>query len=255
MTSINCLKLLAIGFCGASVALSTGFSASAQAQTSNDSGISSQQLAQGAPSIIDIAMSAGAFDTLVAALKAADLVDALSGDGPLTVFAPTDDAFSALPNGVLDALLQPENKDLLTQILVYHVVEGGVLSSDLSTGDVETMGGDLMVDVSSNGVMVNQAKVLRADIQGSNGVIHVIDQVLVPEAVGTELASRLSAAAEPMAGEDMSGTMTDDMANDMAGMESGATMAEPMSTVEAGMETREEPEFSAPAPQPVRGLW
>jgi len=242
-SSLQRLKLIAIGFCGAAVALSAGFAPVSQAQMTEDAAAPAERLAQGAPSIVDIATSAGAFDTLVAALQAADLVDALSGEGPLTVFAPIDEAFAALPDGVLDALLEPSNKDLLTQILTYHVVEGGVLSSDLSTGDVTTLGGDVMVDVSDSGVKVNEAQVLRADVQGSNGVIHVIDQVLVPEAVATELANRL-AAADDMAGDDMSAE---------------TPMSEPMTSVEASMaeDEMEEPEFSEPAPvsQPVRGLW
>ncbi len=258
-SSLNGLKFLAISLCGASIALGTGLSSASHAQIeATAAGAVTEQVAQGAPSIVDIATSAGAFDTLVTALQAADLVDALSGEGPLTVFAPIDEAFDALPAGVLDALLEPENKDLLTQVLVYHVVEGGVLSSDLSTGDVETLAGNLMVDVSTDGVMVNDAQVLRADVQGSNGVIHVIDQVLVPESVATELANRLAADdAEPMAADDMA-------ADDMAIAESDAAVfeavepVEPAATAEAPMldNAVEEPEFSStPVSEPVRGLW
>lgn len=276
-SSLKNLKLLAISFCGASIALGAGFSSASQAQMADEAIAPTVQVAQGAPSIVDIAVNAGAFDTLVAALEAADLVEALSGEGPLTVFAPIDEAFAALPDGVLDALLKPENKDLLTQVLVYHVVEGGVLSSDLSTGDVATLSGDLMVDVSDDGVKVNDAKVLRADVQGSNGVIHVIDQVLVPDAVATELADRLAAGdAEPMGDEMASDDMaSDDMASDemaademaaddMADAASEAAALEPVApvepaaTAEAPMMTEmEEAEFSEPAPvsEPVRGLW
>jgi len=255
-SSLKGLKLLAIVFRGASIALGTGLASVSQAQTeAAEATATTEQVAQ-LPSIVDIATSAGAFDTLVAALQAADLVDALSGEGPLTVFAPIDEAFEALPSGVLEALLEPENKDLLTQVLVYHVVEGGVLSSDLSTGDVATLAGDLMVDVSDDGVKVNDAQVLRADVQGSNGVIHVIDQVLVPEAVATELAERLAAAdAEPMADDEM---MADD---DMVDAEAEAAVLEPVTPVEPATAAEapmvEEPEFSQPAPvaEPVRGLW
>ncbi len=268
-SSLNGLKFLAISLCGASIALGTGLSSASHAQIeATEAGAVTEQVAQGAPSIVDIATSAGAFDTLVTALQAADLVDALSGEGPLTVFAPIDEAFDALPAGVLEALLEPENKDLLTQVLVYHVVEGGVLSSDLSTGDVETLAGNLMVDVSTDGVMVNDAQVLRADVQGSNGVIHVIDQVLVPESVATELANRLAADdAEPMAADDMvaDDMAADDMAaDDMAAAESEAAVfqavepIEPAATAEAPMLNNavEEPEFSSePVSEPVRGLW
>lgn len=241
-SSLKSLKLLAIGFCGAAIALSSGLSTAAQAQMPDDAAAPAEQLAQGAPSIVDIAVNAGSFDTLVAALQAAELVETLSGEGPFTVFAPIDEAFAALPDGVLEALLEPGNKDLLTQILTYHVVSGGVLSSDLTSGEVTALGGDLTVDVSDAGVMVNSAQVLQADIEGSNGVIHVIDQVLVPEAVATELASRLAAAedAEPMA---------EPMAEE--------PMMEPVAAEEPMMAEMEEPEFSEPAPvsEPVRGLW
>lgn len=245
-SSLKSLKLLAIGLCGITIALGTGLSSVSQAQMADDTIDATEQVAQ-APSIVDIAVAAGSFDTLVAALKAADLVETLSGEGPFTVFAPIDEAFEALPDGVLEALLKPENKDLLTQVLVYHVVSGSVLSSDLATGDVETLAGDVMVDVSADGVTVNDASVLRADVQGSNGVIHVIDQVLVPEAVATELATRLAAAeAEPMA--------ADDMAEPEAAM---LEPVEPAPAAEAPMMNEMEPEFSEPAPvsEPVRGLW
>lgn len=263
--SIKGLKVLALSFCGVSIALSTGLSSVAQAQLSETEAPEFiAQVPQVAPSIIDIASSAGAFDTLVAALEAAELIEALSGEGPLTVFAPIDEAFSALPDGVLDALLQPENNDLLTKILVYHVVEGGVLSSDLSTGEVETLAGDLMVDVSDNGVKVNDAQVLRADVQASNGVIHVIDQVLVPEDVATELASRLAAAEEQAADEQAADSETVETAADDLVLEEVApvepAVAEEVPTL---LNASEEVEFAepvaetvaAPVSEPVRGLW
>ncbi len=261
-SSLKSLKFLAISLCGASITLGTGLSSVSQAKIESPEATTAiEQVAQGALSIIDIATNAGSFDTLVAALEAADLVDTLSGEGPLTVFAPIDEAFAALPDGVLDALLKPENKDLLTQVLTYHVVEGGILSSDLSTGDVATLSGDLMLDVSGDGVKVNDAQVLRADVQGRNGVIHVIDQVLVPEAVATELASRLAAAdAEPKADDEMA---ADELtAADLASAESEAAVlvepvapVEPAATAEAPIVTElEEPEFAAVS-QPVRGLW
>lgn len=263
--SIKGLKVLALSFCGVSIALGTGFSAIAQAQIpGTEIPAEAAQIPQAAPSILDIATVAGAFDTLVAALEAAELVDALSSEGPLTVFAPVDEAFAALPDGVLDALLQPENKDLLTKVLVYHVVEGGVLSSDLSTGEVETLAGDLMVDVSDAGVKVNEAQVLRADVQASNGVIHVIDQVLVPEDVATELASRLEAADAQAAEEQAADGETVETAADDLVLEEAApvepAVAEEVPTL---LNASEEVEFaepvsepvSAPAAAPVRGLW
>ncbi len=131
--------------------------------------------------IVDTAADAGDFTTLVAAVKAADLVDTLKGEGPFTVFAPTDEAFAALPEGTVDDLLKPENKDQLTAILTYHVVPGKVMSGDLSDGMTATtvQGGDLTVDL-GEGVMINDANVTAPDIEASNGVIHVIDTVLMP---------------------------------------------------------------------------
>ncbi|KAL9183128.1 hypothetical protein ACHAXT_004915 [Thalassiosira profunda] len=131
-------------------------------------------------SIVDIADSDDNFSTLVAAVTAAGLVEALSGEGPFTVFAPTNKAFAALPEGALDALLADPEGDL-TDILTYHVVAGNVLSTDLETGDVETLNGDsVAVTVSDDGVMINDSNVVIADILACNGVIHVIDAVLIP---------------------------------------------------------------------------
>ncbi|MDR9485377.1 MULTISPECIES: fasciclin domain-containing protein [Sediminimonas] len=132
--------------------------------------------------IVETAVDAGSFTTLVAALKAADLVETLKGDGPFTVFAPTDEAFAALPKGTVDALLEPENKDQLTAILTYHVVPGKVMSSDLSDGMMAaTVQGDEVTIGTMGGVSVDGANVVTADIKASNGVIHVIDGVIMPK--------------------------------------------------------------------------
>mmetsp|Transcript_21423 Transcript_21423/g.39344 ORF Transcript_21423/g.39344 Transcript_21423/m.39344 type:complete len:328 (+) Transcript_21423:193-1176(+) len=132
--------------------------------------------------IVDIAAGNDLFSTLVTAVTKAGLVDALSGEGPLTVFAPTNDAFAALPDGTLDRLLLPENVDELTKILQYHVVSANAHSSTLSNGDVETLSGDsITVAVSDAGVKINDATtVVTPDIIASNGIIHVIDTVLFP---------------------------------------------------------------------------
>ena len=130
--------------------------------------------------IVDVASASEDFSTLVAAVDAAGLVETLSGDGPFTVFAPTNDAFDALPDGVLDALLLPENEEILTSILTYHVVEGEVTSDQISDGDVATVEGQSVTISTENGVMVNEATVVTADVEASNGVIHVIDAVLIP---------------------------------------------------------------------------
>ena len=134
--------------------------------------------------IVDTAASQPTFSTLVAAIKAAELVDALKGEGPFTVFAPSNDAFLALPTGTLEELLKPENKEKLQEILKYHVVSGKVQAGDIADGisDVTTLqGGTLTVEKSTEGVMVNSSKVVQTDIQGSNGVIHVIDAVILPK--------------------------------------------------------------------------
>ncbi|WP_101068411.1 fasciclin domain-containing protein [Roseovarius salinarum] len=132
--------------------------------------------------IVDTAMAADDFNTLVAAVKAADLVDTLKGDGPFTVFAPTDAAFAALPKGTVEGLLEPENKDKLTSILTYHVVPGKVMSGDLSDGmTAETVQGGEVTIMTEGGVTVDGANVVQADVEASNGVIHVIDTVIMPE--------------------------------------------------------------------------
>lgn len=132
--------------------------------------------------IVETAISAGSFKTLVAAVKAAELVDTLKGVGPFTVFAPTDDAFGKLPDGVLQNLLKPENKTKLQGILTYHVVAGKVLAADVlklkSAKSVQ--GQDLTIDT-SEGVKIDGANAIKTDIQCSNGVIHVIDAVVIPK--------------------------------------------------------------------------
>jgi uncharacterized surface protein with fasciclin (FAS1) repeats len=132
--------------------------------------------------IVETAVEAGSFTTLVAAVQAAGLVDTLNGEGPFTVFAPTDEAFAALPAGTVEDLLKPENRDQLVAVLTYHVVPGKVMSSDLAgkqTTATTVQGSDVDIDA-TNGVMVDQATVITADIEASNGVIHVIDQVILP---------------------------------------------------------------------------
>ena len=134
--------------------------------------------------IVDTAVSAGQFKTLAAALGAAGLVDTLKGAGPFTVFAPTDDAFAKLPAGTVEELLKPENKGKLTAILTYHVVDGNVMAGDVvKLSQAKTVNGKmLMVKVDGGNVMINDAKVTSTDIAASNGVIHVIDSVLLPPA-------------------------------------------------------------------------
>lgn len=132
--------------------------------------------------VVALAAANDSFKTLTAALQAAGLTETLSGEGPFTVFAPTDEAFAALPPNTVQELLKPENKALLVKILTYHVVPGKVQSVDLKSGEVTSVeGGAVNVKVdSTTGVMVNDAKVVQPDIQASNGVIHVIDKVILP---------------------------------------------------------------------------
>ena len=136
-----------------------------------------------AADVVDTAVAAGNFKTLVAAVQAAGLVDTLKGQGPFTVFAPTDEAFAKLPAGTVDDLLKPENKDKLVAILTYHVVPGNVMAADVAGKDqmVKTVqGGEIDVN-GKDGVTVNGAKVIKADIVTDNGVIHVIDAVIMPK--------------------------------------------------------------------------
>ena len=133
--------------------------------------------------IVDTAVSAGSFNTLVAAVQAAGLAETLKGEGPFTVFAPTDDAFAKLPAGTLDDLLKPENKEKLAAILTYHVVSGKVMAKDVMTmKEAKTVNGqNVMVSMEADTVMIDNAKVVKADIECSNGVIHVIDTVILPK--------------------------------------------------------------------------
>jgi len=131
--------------------------------------------------IVDTAAAAGDFGTLLAAAEAAGLVETLKSEGPFTVFAPTDAAFAALPAGTVEDLLKPENKEALAGILTYHVIAGKVMSTDLTDGmEAATVNGDTVVIDLDGGVMVDGANVVTADIEASNGVIHVIDAVIMP---------------------------------------------------------------------------
>ncbi len=133
--------------------------------------------------IVDVAVENGSFNTLVAAVQAADLVDTLKGEGPFTVFAPTDDAFAKLPAGTVETLLKPENKDQLVAILTYHVVPGKVMAADVMKVDSSSTvnGQSFMISKNDGNVMVDNAKVLATDVIASNGVIHVIDSVILPK--------------------------------------------------------------------------
>jgi len=132
--------------------------------------------------IVSVASSAGSFKTLVAAVKAAGLVETLQGAGPFTVFAPTDDAFAKLPAGTVESLLKPENKAKLVAVLTYHVVPGKVMAADVKTMKAKTVNGqELSIKVADGKVTVDNATVIKTDVAASNGVIHVIDTVVLPK--------------------------------------------------------------------------
>ncbi|HNL52562.1 MAG TPA: fasciclin domain-containing protein [Actinomycetota bacterium] len=179
------IKIAAAGFAVASLALvgcssteSTSESTPSPAATSAEA---SPTATAEAGTIVEVASGNPDFSTLVAAVSAAGLAETLGAEGPYTVFAPTNEAFEALPAGLLDELLKPKNKEVLTQILTYHVVAGEVMSTDIQPGEVPTVEGeDLDIQVKDGAVTVNGALVEVADIEASNGVIHVIDEVLVP---------------------------------------------------------------------------
>lgn len=139
-------------------------------------------VAQDSMTIVETAQDAGDFETLLTAAEAAGLVETLSGEGPFTVFAPTDEAFAALPEGTVEDLLKEENKEQLTSILTYHVAPAAAMSGDLSDGQmIDTVNGEqLEVSIDGDTVMIGDATVTSADIEASNGVIHVIDTVMMP---------------------------------------------------------------------------
>ncbi len=167
MTQINMYKYVAVlAFAAAAVVFSTA------------KPVNAGHHAQAEATIVDIAVSAGSFDTLVVALKEAGLVETLSGDGPFTVFAPTDEAFAKIPADQLNALLA--DKEALTKVLTYHVVPGKVMAADVKAGEVTTVEGSALTISTYDGVEVDNAKVIKTDIVASNGVIHVIDTVVIP---------------------------------------------------------------------------
>lgn len=184
VTAITTAIALATGVAFSGLTLTAATSSSAWANNHGSEKKSSRYEKKESASIAEIAASNGSFQTLVAALQAADLVDALSGDGDFTVFAPTDEAFASLPEGTVERLLQPENRDQLVSVLTYHVIPGAVMSDDLPSEQIyaDTLQGDsLRIDASGYSVRINGgARVVTADIEASNGVIHVIDSVLLP---------------------------------------------------------------------------
>ena len=166
MQTVKTIRILAL----LTIAATSSFLSFAHAETKTAS-----------KDIVAVASSAGSFNTLVAAVKAADLVETLQGCGPFTVFAPTDEAFAKLPKGTVENLLKPENKAKLVALLTYHVVAGKVMAADVKTMKAKTVNGQsLDVKVTDGAVTVDNAKVIKTDVAASNGVIHVLDTVVLP---------------------------------------------------------------------------
>ena len=176
------MKKAIAGIAVALVMLSACGSDSATEETVAEE-VTEETVATDAGDIVAVASATEGFSTLVAALTAGGLVETLQGEGPFTVFAPTDEAFAALPEGLLEKLLLPENKAVLVSILTYHVVAGKVMAADIVAGDVPTVEGSNVTLDTMSGVKVNAATVTTADVAASNGVIHVIDAVIVPPTV------------------------------------------------------------------------
>ncbi len=170
------LQILAVSLVF-SMAIASGTAVSAQTMNNQKPAATAVK----AQTIVEVASGNKSFTTLVKALKAAGLVETLSGKGPFTVFAPTDNAFAAVPKDTLASLLKPENKAKLVKVLTYHVVSGKVLAKDVKAGAVKTVEGNTVAIKTDGGkVMINDANVTQTDIKASNGVIHVIDKVILP---------------------------------------------------------------------------
>lgn len=176
MKKINALFALLLVF-----TMSCGGGSTSNEESNTEASTEMEMKEEAAKDIVALAMETESLSTLVAAVKAGDLVATLQGEGPFTVFAPTNEAFAALPEGTLENLLKPENKDQLVAILTYHVVSGKVMSTDLSDGmKAATVNGAEITITTTGGAKVNGANVAAADIEASNGVVHVIDAVILP---------------------------------------------------------------------------
>ncbi|HIK32661.1 MAG TPA: fasciclin domain-containing protein [Oscillatoriales cyanobacterium M59_W2019_021] len=219
-TGATWIKRLAgvLGVAGASVLIQFPAAAESVMPDSASESMPTAEVADTAaePTIVEIAAGNESFSTLTAALEAAGLLETLSGAGPFTVFAPTNEAFAALPEGTLEEWLKPENQEALIEILTYHVVPGKVMSADLADGEVTTVQGSPVTIDLSNGVMVGNANVVTADIPASNGVIHVIDTVMIPEsmmapAAAEEMQEMELPTLEPTMDEEMPMEMPEEM--------------------------------------------
>lgn len=176
------LRILSLAFAAFAASFAVACN-NAPKETVEETVVVEEAVVEAPNTVVDIAVGSPDHTTLVAAVTAAGLVETLSGTGPFTIFAPTNAAFAALPAGTVENLLKPENKEMLTGILTYHVVAGNVMAADLTDGQiVKTLNGqDLTVSIKDGKVMINGANVTAADLAGSNGVIHVVDSVLMPK--------------------------------------------------------------------------
>ena len=211
--------------------------------------VAAPQAVESTQNIVEVAGDTESFSTLVSALQAANVSSVLVGEGPFTVFAPTNAAFAALPAGTLDALLKTENRDLLVKLLYNHVAYGDVTSDQLSVGRLDTFDGDVSIGITPNGVKVNSANVIQADVDASNGVIHVVDEVLVPIGFSEQLQARINsggATAATSTGTTTTGT-TGSVTNTPVTQQPAATTptAQPAPAAQP----------AAAPQQPVRGLW
>ena len=182
-TGVKKMKKTIIAIAAASVLLLSACGSDGSTADTTVAAADTTEMATEVGNIVAVAQGNPEFSTLVAAITAAGLGDALSGEGPFTVFAPTNAAFEALPAGLLEKLLLPENKEVLTKILTYHVVPAKVMAADVAAGDVTTLEGSAFAITTEGGVKVNASNVTATDVPASNGVIHVIDAVLVPASV------------------------------------------------------------------------
>jgi uncharacterized surface protein with fasciclin (FAS1) repeats len=179
-------SMIALSACGSDDPTPAEEAASVVSEAVAEEEAATSEVAAAAGDIVETAINAGSFGTLVAAVQSAELVETLTGPGPFTVLAPTDEAFAALPAGLVDCLLLPESQEALSAILTYHVISGAVASGDLADGDVPTVQGENVTVDLTDGVKFNNATVIQADVTASNGVIHAVDAVIVPPSIDVE---------------------------------------------------------------------
>ena len=186
-----------LGFCSAGVAFSPTFANANEVQYEVRLAQTNQAAEAEGKSIVDVAGGNESFQTLVAAVKAAGLADTLAGEGPFTVLAPPDSAFEELPPGALDALLKPENKDLLVDILTYHVIPKEMKFNEFRSGGLATLNGGVAVQLTSERIIINNASIIQADVEADNGIIQVVSRVLLPSGAAEQLQALLPEEATP----------------------------------------------------------